>query len=80
MSEEKIEVVATEEKVAAAPKRFKKTSRKKVCSFCAEKHYFKRMSVVFRPFTFWIKKKKALIHKAFLMVAAIGFEPMTLRV
>ena len=25
------------------------------------------------------KKKKALIYKAFLMVAVIGFEPMTLR-
>lgn len=37
MSEEKIEVVATEEKVAAAPKRFKKTSRKKVCNFCVDK-------------------------------------------
>ena len=33
--EEKQEVVATEEKVA--PKRFKKTSRKKVCAFCEEK-------------------------------------------
>ena len=33
--EEKTAVVATEEKVA--PKRFKKTSRKKVCTFCEEK-------------------------------------------
>ena len=33
--EEKTEVVTTEEKVA--PKRFKKTSRKKVCTFCEEK-------------------------------------------
>ena len=51
-----------------------------LCSFCAEKHYFKRMSVIFPHPAFWIKKKKALIDKAFLMVAAIGFEPMTLRV
>lgn len=33
--EEKTEVVANEEK--SAPKRFKKTSRKKVCNFCEEK-------------------------------------------
>ena len=50
------------------------------CSFCAEKHYFKCMGGIFPHPTFRIKKKKALIHKAFLMVAAIGFEPMTLRV
>ena len=35
MSEELNEVVATEEKVA--PKKFKKTSKKKVCSFCVDK-------------------------------------------
>lgn len=34
MSEELNEVVATEEKVA--PKKFKKTSKKKVCSFCVD--------------------------------------------
>jgi len=35
MSEELNEAVATEEKVA--PKKFKKTSKKKVCSFCVDK-------------------------------------------
>ena len=34
MSEELNEVVASEEKVA--PKKFKKTSKKKVCSFCVD--------------------------------------------
>ena len=59
---------------------FKACFQTVLCSFCAEKHYFKRASVVLPHFAFWIKKKKALIHKVFLMVAAIGFEPMTLRV
>ena len=36
MSEEKLENVMADEKVVA-PKRFKKTSRKKVCNFCVEK-------------------------------------------
>lgn len=35
MSEEKMEAVVTEEKIA--PKRFKKPSRKKVCNFCVDK-------------------------------------------
>ena len=38
------------------------------------------MGGIFPHPAFRIKKKKALIHKAFLMVVAIGFEPMTLRV
>lgn len=35
MSEEKMDTVVAEEKVA--PKRYKKQLRKKVCSFCADK-------------------------------------------
>ncbi len=37
MSEEKQEDVVVAEDKAVAPKRFKKTSRKKVCNFCVEK-------------------------------------------
>ena len=37
MNEEKLETVMAEDK-AVAPKRFKKTSRKKVCNFCVEKN------------------------------------------
>ena len=48
--------------------------------FVQKKRRFRHMSVAFSHPAFRIKKKKALIYKAFLMVAAIGFEPMTLRV